>query len=150
MVGFKQIIILMFCISFCMSLGGYPSAVQDMLHGWASNSTVDVNGQTYGGPTIQGGVGSGEEVKDLAKGIIGLLFLVIIGTGVISLATGGNFAQIYTIPLTIAPILLLLALVPFSFIMEPSLPAEIRILFGGFIGILIIIGIIDFVRGGES
>lgn len=125
---------LLFCISFGLWLVGYQSGFALIMATW------------FGG-------GGAATYAAAAAMIVAFFALILATVGGGTVSTGGiasGFGQIYIIPAMIITLVLVpFVLVPFSFLAEPALPNEIKMLLTGVFTILIIASFLGFVRGGE-
>lgn len=118
--------IILFCVSFALYLGGYESGFM----AW-----------------IEEGIGSGSGMNILIGSLI-TAFGVGVGTGIVAGPFGGGYSSIYVIPtVVIGTFLASFFLLPISFIFEPTLPLSIKIFLMGILNILIMGTLISFIRG---
>jgi hypothetical protein len=127
-----NMLLLMFCISFFLYLGGYQSGLLMMLTDWKG-----------------GGIGSDALMTNLMAALMAG-FLSAFVAGVASNAASGSQSVIFTIPAGfVSGFLGAFMLLPMSFIFEPAMPDVVKIFLGGFLYITLIGTIISFIRGGD-
>jgi hypothetical protein len=134
-------VFLLFGISIALFFAGYKPLMFSMLQCDTTQPTCnpDVN---YGYNAINNLFNSLLNAPTLL-GIIGV-------TAITGVLLGGSFGVVYTIPIIIVVVTLSnFILLPTDFLLDVSLPWEIKAIMIGFFNLLLLLALISFIRGGE-
>jgi hypothetical protein len=135
----KVYIFLLFGISISLFFVGYKPLLFSMLQCSTASATCV--------PTA-----------NFAQGIINSLLSLLtnpgflLGAGValfVPFLIGGSFSVYYVIPILMISVLGNFLLLPTDFILQTTLPAEIQMIMLGFMNLLLLLTVIEFVRGGD-
>lgn len=119
-------LMIMTMISIGLGIMGYSSYGATSLAGWPN-------------PNVSGFI-NGVSVA------IGVILTASVVVGLIS----SNFALIYSVPMQIFDgIILILFIGPLAWLGDPSLPIELKAILGGVFGVMILMTMMSFLRGGE-
>jgi len=131
-------VLLLFAISFCMYLGGFTSAYGVMMDNWYCDP-IGISGC--------GGIGS----ITSAQNLILLLVPAFVGAAAAAGASAilaGSFSVMFTLPAGFITVFAAsFMFLPLSYLVDPSMPGPIKVFLTGFLSILLILAVIEFIRG---
>jgi len=155
---FGAYVVLLFSISLVLYFMGYTSVVSQYgsLSGLntSTNSTSNLVGITCDSGKLPTGGGNQTAIdyvqaqKDCPSNqfVFGALFFVLIGAAAIIVFVSG-FSAIYIVPLLILMAIMQFFVMPMSFILDASIPVEIRVALIVFFNMLTVLASIHFIRG---
>lgn len=119
--------LLMFCILFAFRAYGFTTGIEYML-------TFDFTSDAVFYTLLIG---------------IGGAFIAAAGTSIVSRLVGGSFSVIYLIPAAALGFLASSLLAPIGFLINTGIPPYLKVFVMGIIYIMLLMGALGFVRGGE-
>lgn len=144
-----NMLILLVCINFAMGTLGFTSSMPDITSHW-----MESDGSGSGGTQARlTGSFVGTETTNGAYSLINTFILAGIAAltigGVLSILTGG-FIVMFAVPIFVAVFILDLLLRVTGFLNDPTMPAELKVLFGAIITIMTLVIIINFTMGRDA
>jgi len=128
---FSNYIILLFCVSTVLYIMGFTSIGSSFVSKYGSELTLGT-------------------VTDILIANSGTILGLGIGLGAAAVAATwlSGFGAVYIIPAYLISVVVTIFVLPLSFLLDPSLDLMAKTLITGFFNIMMVLSVLDFIRGG--
>jgi len=140
--GLTTYIFVLFGISIAMYFAGYPPLIFQLFQCPAATTLSQCQGVQN---NFSGGI-----INQIFALITNPAFLISIGlASFVPFLTGGNFSVLYVIPIAILFAMANFLILPTSFLLQVSMPVELKFILLGFMNLWLMLIAVEFIRGGE-